>query len=91
MLNLTNRIRNGSGKSTLLTAIADKLIPGLSPTIRILLLSQIEDSARAATELAVTGVDSTVLEHVVRGDKERLLSMEKFNCQCIGVHSRPLC
>ncbi|KAJ6539742.1 P-loop containing nucleoside triphosphate hydrolase protein [Mycena capillaripes] len=42
--------RNGSGKSTLLTAIGDKLIPGLNPSIRILLLSQVEDILTKATE-----------------------------------------
>ncbi|KAJ6515472.1 P-loop containing nucleoside triphosphate hydrolase protein [Mycena sanguinolenta] len=66
--------RNGSGKSTLLSAIADKLIPGLSPSIRILLLSQVEDSARATD-----GVGSiSVLEHVVKGDKERQAAVEEF-------------
>jgi ATP-binding cassette subfamily F protein 3 len=54
--------RNGAGKSTLLTALADKLIPGLSTTIRILLLSQVEDSARAESKPGVT-----VLEHVIAG------------------------
>ncbi|KAF7355682.1 Iron complex transport system ATP-binding protein [Mycena sanguinolenta] len=68
------RLKQGSGKSTLLTAIADKLIPGLSPSIRILLLSQVEDSARATD-----GVESvSVLEHVVKGDKERQAAVEEF-------------
>ncbi|KAJ7853880.1 P-loop containing nucleoside triphosphate hydrolase protein [Mycena leptocephala] len=60
--------RNGSGKSTLLTAIADKLIPGLSPSIRILLLSQVEDSARATDTPG----------HVVKGDKERQAAVEEL-------------
>ncbi|KAF7352440.1 Iron complex transport system ATP-binding protein [Mycena venus] len=68
--------RNGSGKSTLLTAIADKLIPGLSPSIRILLLSQVEDSVRA-TDTPDAGSIS-VLEHVVKGDKERQAAVEEF-------------
>ncbi|KAF8213955.1 P-loop containing nucleoside triphosphate hydrolase protein [Mycena galopus ATCC 62051] len=66
--------RNGSGKSTLLTAIADKLIPGLSPSIRILLLSQVEDSARATESVGAINV----LEHVVKGDKERQAAVEEF-------------
>jgi ATPase subunit of ABC transporter with duplicated ATPase domains len=68
--------RNGSGKSTLLTAIADKLIPGLSPSIRILLLSQVEDSARATDTPGVESIN--VLEHVVKGDKERQAAVEEL-------------
>ncbi|KAJ7368722.1 P-loop containing nucleoside triphosphate hydrolase protein [Mycena albidolilacea] len=68
--------RNGSGKSTLLTAIADKLIPGLNPSIRILLLSQVEDSARATDTPGVGSIN--VLEHVVKGDKERQAAVEEF-------------
>jgi ATP-binding cassette subfamily F protein 3 len=54
--------RNGAGKSTLLVALADKLIPGLSTSIRILLLSQVEDAARAGEKSGVS-----VLEHVIAG------------------------
>jgi ATP-binding cassette subfamily F protein 3 len=54
--------RNGAGKSTLLTAIADKLIPGLSSSLEVLLLSQVEDAARAQTSKGVS-----VLEHVLAG------------------------
>ncbi|KAJ6616249.1 P-loop containing nucleoside triphosphate hydrolase protein [Mycena sp. CBHHK59/15] len=80
--------RNGSGKSTLLTAIADKLIPGLSPSIRILLLSQVEDSARATDVLGVSSVN--VLEHVVKGDKERQASMEDFQALTTAVETTSL-
>ncbi|KAF7302027.1 Iron complex transport system ATP-binding protein [Mycena indigotica] len=68
--------RNGSGKSTLLTAIAERLIPGLNPSIRILLLSQVEDSARATEQISGEAVN--VLEHVVKGDKERQTAMMQF-------------
>ncbi|KAJ6482821.1 P-loop containing nucleoside triphosphate hydrolase protein [Mycena vitilis] len=68
--------RNGSGKSTLLTAIADKLIPGLNPSMRILLLSQVEDSARATDAPGVASVN--VLKHVVKGDKERQAAVDEF-------------
>ncbi|KAM0747556.1 P-loop containing nucleoside triphosphate hydrolase protein [Meredithblackwellia eburnea MCA 4105] len=71
--------RNGSGKSTLLTAVADKLIPGIGAGIRILLLSQVEDSERASKEEQAAGGQGrtvSVLEHVVRGDKERLRATE---------------
>ncbi|KAJ7498543.1 P-loop containing nucleoside triphosphate hydrolase protein [Mycena latifolia] len=82
--------RNGSGKSTLLTAIADKLIPGLSPSIKILLLSQVEDSARA-TENLKPGEDSTnVLEHVVKGDKQRQAAVEELEALTKAVESTSL-
>lgn len=64
--------RNGTGKSTLFTAIADKLIPGINPSIRILLLSQVEDSSRASQDESLS-----VLEHVVRGDKERFIQVQR--------------
>jgi ATP-binding cassette subfamily F protein 3 len=70
--------RNGTGKSTLLTTIADKLIPGLGPSLRILLLSQVEDSARATEDGAKGEGPLSVLEHVVRGDKERLAAVEEL-------------
>ncbi|KAK7062089.1 iron complex transport system ATP-binding protein [Favolaschia claudopus] len=80
--------RNGSGKSTLLTAIADKLIPGLSPSIRILLLSQVEDSARATDAPGVGSIN--VLEHVVKGDKERQAAVEEFEALTKAVESTSL-
>ncbi|KAJ7223921.1 P-loop containing nucleoside triphosphate hydrolase protein [Mycena rebaudengoi] len=80
--------RNGSGKSTLLTAIADKLIPGLSQSIRILLLSQVEDSARA-TDVS-GGASVNVLEHVVKGDKERQAAMEEFEALTAAVETTSL-
>lgn len=64
--------RNGTGKSTLLTAINDKLIPGIPPSLRILLLSQVEDSTRASEDETLS-----VLEHVVRGDKERYAQIQR--------------
>jgi ATPase subunit of ABC transporter with duplicated ATPase domains len=63
--------RNGSGKSSLLSCIAQKLIPGLSPSLRILALSQIEDAAAATAQ---TGL--SVLQYVVQGDKERLAHLD---------------
>ena len=68
----------------LLEAIADKLIPGLPPSLRIVLVSQVEDSTRA---LGVVLDESgkpleglSVLQHVVRGDTERAAAMREFNC-----------
>lgn len=69
--------RNGTGKSTLCTAIADKLIPGLSPSLRILLLSQVEDATRASED-KLDGKGVSVLEHVVRGDKARESAVEEM-------------
>ncbi|KAJ7639258.1 P-loop containing nucleoside triphosphate hydrolase protein [Roridomyces roridus] len=80
--------RNGSGKSTLLTAIADKLIPGLNPSIRILLLSQVEDSARATDNTAVDPVN--VLEHVVKGDKERQAAVDELEVLTKAVETTSL-
>ncbi|KAJ7741040.1 P-loop containing nucleoside triphosphate hydrolase protein [Mycena metata] len=79
--------RNGSGKSTLLTAISEKLIPGLSPSIRILLLSQVEDSARA-TE--AQGESINVLQHVVKGDKERQAAVEELEALTRATESTSL-
>ncbi|KAK4701684.1 hypothetical protein P7C70_g4544, partial [Phenoliferia sp. Uapishka_3] len=79
--------RNGSGKSTLLTAIAEKLIPGLAPSIRILLLSQVEDSTRATDDDGGDTGPLSVLEHVVRGDKERLAAVEELDALAKAVES----
>ncbi|KAJ7167528.1 P-loop containing nucleoside triphosphate hydrolase protein [Mycena filopes] len=80
--------RNGSGKSTLLTAIADKLIPGLSPSIRILLLSQVEDSARATEAPGAESIN--VLQHVVKGDKERQAAVEELEALTKATESTSL-
>lgn len=61
-----------------MTAIAEKLIPGLGSKIRILLLSQVADSTRATVDEEGEGGPLRVLEHVVRGDKERLAAVEEL-------------
>jgi ATP-binding cassette, subfamily F, member 3 len=61
--------------SALLQAIADKLIPGISSAVRILLVSQVEDTNYA---LHVEDDSVTVLQHVVRGDKQRTDAMKEF-------------
>lgn len=83
--------RNGTGKSTLFKALADKLIPGLNPSTRILMLSQVEDTVRAAEE------DQTVsvLEHVIRGDKELVAAEQRHKGEfrqdcCLSLDPRPL-
>lgn len=84
--------RNGTGKSTLLQAIARKLIPGIGQKIRILLLSQIEDatgsldivteSGNANGGVASAESKLTALEHVVRGDAERLRLLQEAEGKC---------
>ncbi|GAA5993553.1 hypothetical protein JCM10908_000108 [Rhodotorula pacifica] len=74
--------RNGTGKSTLFKALAEKLIPGINPTTRILLLSQVEDTVRGTvTE------DLSVLEHVVNGDKELVKARERHKALTTAVES----
>ncbi|KAN0066399.1 hypothetical protein ACQY0O_000493 [Thecaphora frezii] len=58
--------RNGSGKSTLLAAIGERIIPGISNAIKILLVSQIA-TAQDASESHAT----SVLDVVIRSDAER--------------------
>lgn len=62
------------GRAALLQAIADKLIPGLNKSLRVLLVSQIEDGTRVTSD----SEDETVLQHVVKGDKERMNAVEEF-------------
>lgn len=69
--------------AALLQAIADKLIPGLGHSLRIVLVSQVTDSARAFE--AMLNADGTpaanlsVLQHVIRGDTKRAEAMREFN------------
>ncbi|BGO96387.1 iron complex transport system ATP-binding protein [Rhodosporidium toruloides NP11] [Rhodotorula toruloides] len=74
--------RNGTGKSTVLTALADKLIPGVNPNLRILLLSQVEDSTRSSEDET-----RTVLQHVVHGDKERTRNVKRLEALTKAVDS----
>lgn len=65
--------RNGVGKSTLLKAIGEKLIPDIPANLKILLLGQTET-------LEDTRVGETVVEYVVRSDKEREKAMRESEC-----------
>ncbi|PWN48756.1 P-loop containing nucleoside triphosphate hydrolase protein [Violaceomyces palustris] len=67
--------RNGTGKSTLLTALGEKLIPGLSKSIKILLVSQISTSLQASSDSSI----ASVLDVVIRSDRERTRAEEEFN------------
>ncbi|KAI0761905.1 P-loop containing nucleoside triphosphate hydrolase protein [Irpex lacteus] len=76
--------RNGTGKSTLLQAIADKLIPGISTSVRILLVSQVEDTSYALID---EDKNTTVIQHVIRGDKKRTDAMKEFDALTRAVES----
>ncbi|KAG9623357.1 ABC transporter ATP-binding protein uup-1, partial [Aureobasidium melanogenum] len=60
--------RNGVGKSTLLRAIAEGLV--LPDSIQVLLLGQVQEDEDYGSSAAVSP-DETVLEHVLRSDKQR--------------------
>lgn len=75
--------------TALLQAIADKLIPGISTGIRILLVSQVQDTSNAL--LSEDG-DTSVLQHVIHGDKKRTEAMKEFEGAihyflCVNRHS----
>ncbi|TCD63191.1 hypothetical protein EIP91_005858 [Steccherinum ochraceum] len=74
--------RNGTGKSTLLQSIADKLIPGLNKSLRVLLVAQIEDGIQV-----VESEEESVLQHVVKGDRERMKAMKEFEALTRAVES----
>ncbi|KAI0091739.1 P-loop containing nucleoside triphosphate hydrolase protein [Irpex rosettiformis] len=76
--------RNGTGKSTLLQAIADKLIPGISTSVRILLVSQVEDTNYALLD---EDAHTAVLQHVIHGDRKRTDAMKEFDALTRAVEA----
>lgn len=60
-----------SHHQALLRALADNLIPGLPPSVRILLVSQL-DSENVVLEARRDGETASVLEAVLRSDAQRL-------------------
>ncbi|KAG9526239.1 ABC transporter ATP-binding protein uup-1, partial [Aureobasidium melanogenum] len=60
--------RNGIGKSTLLRAMAEGLV--LPDSIQMLLLGQVQEDEDHGSSAPVSS-DETVLEHVLRSDKQR--------------------
>lgn len=68
--------RNGTGKSTLLKAIAERLIPAVPRTLRILLVSQVQhDLLVSAPQHAKAGLDAaplSTLAAVLMADYERV-------------------
>ncbi|WVQ84280.1 hypothetical protein IAT38_006432 [Cryptococcus sp. DSM 104549] len=66
--------RNGSGKSTLLLAIAERIIPGIAPSVRIVYVSQLEqdvDKALPKTKKV------TVVEHILKSHTELQTLLEE--------------
>ncbi|KAI9801026.1 MAG: hypothetical protein M1825_003560 [Sarcosagium campestre] len=69
--------RNGTGKSTILRALGAEKIPGVARNIRILFLGQTAsehsglDEALSDLTLESGVAQKSVLEHVLRSDKER--------------------
>lgn len=72
--------RNGCGKSTVLQAIADKLIPGIPPTLRIHIVSQVEENSQES-DIA----DRTALQRVLDGHVERTSALREKS----GKPTRP--
>lgn len=72
--------------TALFTCLHQKLIPGLGKAIRILLLSQLEDS----TDQQGAGDNETVLQHVVRSDRERCKVQADFERMCHMAYSQNL-
>ncbi|KFY84584.1 hypothetical protein V500_09184 [Pseudogymnoascus sp. VKM F-4518 (FW-2643)] len=68
--------RNGSGKSTILRALADRIIPGLPPSLRVAILQQTSTDAENPTPAkdgpsTSAPENTTVLQHVIEGDRSR--------------------
>ncbi|ESK98015.1 abc transporter [Moniliophthora roreri MCA 2997] len=64
--------RNGVGKSTLMRAIAERLIPGIPKSLRILLLMQTYGSDNDQAEKG-----ETALQFVVRSDRARSQALQR--------------
>ncbi|KFX92594.1 hypothetical protein V490_05303 [Pseudogymnoascus sp. VKM F-3557] len=68
--------RNGSGKSTILRAIADRIIPGLPPSLRVAILQQTSTDAENPNPTkdgpsTSAPEDTAVIQYVIEGDRSR--------------------
>jgi len=67
--------RNGCGKSTVLQALADRLIPGIPPSLRIHIVSQVDAEQTPGNEAIAEGKKEvgaqTALQRVLDGHVER--------------------
>lgn len=82
MLNHTSSPQNAA----LFACLHQKLIPGLGKTIRILLLSQLEDSTLQQGD---DDDKETVLQHVVRSDRARCKVQADFERAYALLHIHP--
>ncbi|SMY22178.1 unnamed protein product [Zymoseptoria tritici ST99CH_1A5] len=72
--------KNGIGKSTLLRAIATDQIPSIPRGVKVLLLGQTESNFEdevAKLDVSTESAGPTVLEYVLRSDKDRERLMEE--------------
>ncbi|KAH7341316.1 P-loop containing nucleoside triphosphate hydrolase protein [Rhizoctonia solani] len=77
--------RNGQGKSTILKALADKIIPGVTENLRILLVGQVEGALSFDSNEDKT--QSTVVQVVIRSDSRRETAMWEFKTLTTGLES----
>ena len=63
--------RNGCGKSTVLQALADRLIPGIPPSLRIHIVSQVDTEPDPDEEKKEATSAQTALQRVLDGHVER--------------------
>ena len=79
--------RNGCGKSTVLQALADRLIPGIPPSLRIHIVSQVDtepapDNTAGSDGKKEVGAQ-TALQRVLDGHVERRKALRER----AGAHS----
>jgi len=74
--------RNGCGKSTVLKALADRLIPGIPPSLRIHIVSQVEEDSSKSGDTdshsgSKTGPGQSALQRVLDGHVERAKALRE--------------
>lgn len=74
--------RNGCGKSTVLKALADRLIPGIPPSLRIHIVSQVEEDSsesgnRDSHSGSKAGPGQSALQRVLDGHVERTKALRE--------------
>lgn len=65
--------------TVLLQAVADKIIPGISQNMRILLVTQIVDTDSTAMDLTIT-------QAVVKSDLRREVAVEEYNSMSPSIN-----
>lgn len=63
----------------LLQALADKIIPGLPPSLRVHIVTQIDENDQASSS---DSKSMTVLEHVLDGHTERKRALQQKAGEC---------